>query len=174
MFAYNRGIGRKLNSPGMSATAMDLLGLHSHGRGPGLDAAGALHGRERRRLGRRGGGLLHHLSGFKAARRRSALLGNPPDPQLVRDIMDIVTAHPEVMKVHDLIVHDYGPGRLMVSLHAEVPGDGDIRPARRHRHGGVRAGVEAGLRGGHTYGPREPGRHQDRPHATSWPRRRRR
>ena len=40
--------------------------------------------------------------------------------------MDIVTAHPEVMNVHDLIVHDYGPGRLMVSLHAEVPGDGDI------------------------------------------------
>lgn len=35
-------------------------------------------------------------------------------------------SHPEVLNVHDLIVHDYGPGRVMVSLHAEVPGDGDI------------------------------------------------
>ena len=40
--------------------------------------------------------------------------------------MDIVMAYPEVLNVHDLIVHDYGPGRLMVSLHAEVPGNGDI------------------------------------------------
>ena len=62
MFAYNRGIGRKLNSPGMSATAMDSLSdCIATGVVAGLDAAGALHGRERRRLGRRGGGLLHHL-----------------------------------------------------------------------------------------------------------------
>ena len=67
------------------------------------------------------------FSGFRAAKETlSPLLGNPPDPQLVQDISELVLAHPEVMNIHDLIVHDYGPGRLMVSLHAEVPGDGDV------------------------------------------------
>ena len=66
-------------------------------------------------------------SGFSAARDTlSPLLGSAPDPELVKRIVDIVMAHPEVLNVHDLVVHDYGPGRLMVSLHAEVPGDGDI------------------------------------------------
>lgn len=37
-----------------------------------------------------------------------------------------MTSHPEVLGIHDLIVHDYGPGRLVVSLHAEVDGSGEI------------------------------------------------
>ena len=128
MFAYNRGIGRKLNSPGMSATAMDSL---SDCIATGVVLASMLLARftDVNADGWGGAAVACFIifSGFKAARETlSPLLGNPPDPQLVRDIMDIVTAHPEVMNVHDLIVHDYGPGRLMVSLHAEVPGDGDI------------------------------------------------
>ena len=35
-------------------------------------------------------------------------------------------AHNEIKGIHDLVVHDYGPGRIMISLHTEVPGDGDI------------------------------------------------
>ena len=35
-------------------------------------------------------------------------------------------SHPEICGIHHLIVHDYGPGRKMVTLHAEVPADGDI------------------------------------------------
>ena len=128
MFAYNRGIGRKLNSPGMSATAMDSL---SDCIATGVVLASMLLARftDVNADGWGGAAVACFIifSGFKAARETlSPLLGNPPDPQLVRGIMDIVTAHPEVMNVHDLIVHDYGPGRLMVSLHAEVPGDGDI------------------------------------------------
>ena len=127
MFAYNRGIGRKLNSPGMSATAMDSL---SDCIATGVVLASMLLARftDVNADGWGGAAVACFIifSGFKAARETlRPLLGNPPDPQL-RDIMDIVTAHPEVMNVHDLIVHDYGPGRLMVSLHAEVPGDGDI------------------------------------------------
>ena len=127
MFAYNRGIGRKLNSPGMSATAMDSL---SDCIATGVVLASMLLARftDVNADGWGGAAVACFIfSGFKAARETlSPLLGNPPDPQLVRGITDIVMAHPEVMKVHDLIVHDYGPGRLMVSLHAEVPGDGDI------------------------------------------------
>jgi hypothetical protein len=40
-----------------------------------------------------------------------------------------VLAHPEVVGLHDLIVHDYGPGRRLLSLHAEVPADADIMAA---------------------------------------------
>ena len=54
------------------------------------------------------------------------LLGMPPEQEFVDEIYEIVLNHPLVEGVHDLIVHDYGPGRCMISLHAEVPGDQDI------------------------------------------------
>ena len=44
----------------------------------------------------------------------------------MKRIQDIVLAHEEVQGIHDMMVHDYGPGRRLVSLHAEVPGDYDI------------------------------------------------
>lgn len=128
MFAYNRGIGRKINSPGMAATAMDSLSdsiatsvvlismLLSRFAGVNADGWGGI-----------AVACFIIFSGFKAAKETlSPLLGNPPDPQLVHDITSIVLSHSEVVNVHDLIVHDYGPGRLMVSLHAEVPGNGNI------------------------------------------------
>ncbi len=128
MFAYNRGIGRKINSPGMSATALDSL---SDCIATGVVLISMLLARfaDVNVDGWGGAAVAVFIifSGFKAAKETlSPLLGNPPDPQLVRDITDIVMSHPEVLNVHDLIVHDYGPGRLMISLHAEVPGDGDI------------------------------------------------
>ena len=42
------------------------------------------------------------------------------------EIETLVMAHDEVVGMHDLVVHDYGPGRMMISLHAEVSGDEDI------------------------------------------------
>ena len=54
------------------------------------------------------------------------LLGQAPSKELVDEIERRMLAEPLIVGVHDLIIHDYGPGRLMVSLHAEVPGDGDI------------------------------------------------
>ena len=128
MFFYNRAVGRKINSPGMSATATDSLSdciatlvvlismLVARFTGVNIDGwSGAVVA------------LFIIYSGFSAARDTlSPLLGSAPDPELVKRIVDIVMAHPEVLNVHDLVVHDYGPGRLMVSLHAEVPGDGDI------------------------------------------------
>lgn len=66
-------------------------------------------------------------SGFTVIRDTvSPLLGQAPDPELVRDIQQTVLAYEGVVGIHDLIVHDYGPGRMMVSLHAEVPEDQPI------------------------------------------------
>lgn len=56
----------------------------------------------------------------------SPLLGQRPDPQLVKDIEQTVLSHEGVIGVHDVMVHDYGPGRVIVSLHAEVPASQDI------------------------------------------------
>ncbi len=50
----------------------------------------------------------------------SPLLGQRPDAELVDKICDIVKGYSEVLGMHDLVVHDYGPGRIMVTLHAEV------------------------------------------------------
>lgn len=56
----------------------------------------------------------------------SPLLGQAPDPELVKEIHDTVLSYEGVIGVHDLMVHNYGPGRVIISLHAEVPADVDI------------------------------------------------
>ena len=56
----------------------------------------------------------------------SSLLGKAPDKELVESIERIMLRHEEIVGVHDLIVHDYGPGRIIASAHAEVPCDCDI------------------------------------------------
>lgn len=128
MFYYNRSIGRKIKSAGMSATATDSLSdavsttavliATLVGQFTGLNIDGWV-------------GLLVALfilfSAYKAAKETlSPLLGQTPDPEFVDRIEQIVLSYPEVLNIHDLIVHDYGPGRMMISLHAEVSADGDL------------------------------------------------
>lgn len=72
-------------------------------------------------------GLFIFYAGISAAKETlNPLLGQPPEEEFVDRIYNIVMAHEEVMGVHDLMVHDYGPGRQMISLHAEVDADEDI------------------------------------------------
>ncbi len=56
----------------------------------------------------------------------SNLLGKAPDPELVKQIEDIMLTENDIAGVHDLIVHDYGPGRIIASAHAEVPCNVDV------------------------------------------------
>ncbi len=66
-------------------------------------------------------------SGFSVMRETvSPLLGQAPDAAFVRDVKQTVLSHDGVVGVHDLMVHNYGPGRLILSLHAEVPCDADL------------------------------------------------
>ena len=128
MFYYNRSIGKKIKSAAMSATATDSLSdavsttavlmATLVGQFTGLNIDGWV-------------GLLVALfilfSAYKAAKETlSPLLGQTPDPEFVEHIEQIVLSYPEVLNIHDLIVHDYGPGRMMISLHAEVSADGDL------------------------------------------------
>ena len=54
------------------------------------------------------------------------LLGQTPDPELVRHIADVTLSYPGVLGIHDMIVHDYGPGRQFASLHAEMAAGADV------------------------------------------------
>ena len=88
-------------------------------------------------------------TGWSAARDTlDPLLGTPPDPAVVADIEGLILSHPQISGVHDLVIHDYGPGRRMMSVHAEVPADGSLVELhdvidRTERELGERFGLEA-------------------------------
>ena len=128
MCLYNRQISRKIDSAAMDATAADsfsdsiattaVLAAMLVGRFTGLMIDGWV-------------GLIVAcfilVSGYQAAKETlGPLLGQPPKKEFVAQIEQLVMAHEGICGVHDLVVHDYGPGRLMISLHAEVPASGNI------------------------------------------------
>ena len=128
MSYFNRTLSRRIGSAAMAATATDSLSdavatsavlvsaIIGEFTGVNIDAwAGILVA------------LFILRAGWGAAKDTlNPLLGQNPDPELVRDIERTVLAHPQVVGIHDMIIHDYGPGRSMMSLHAEVPAGSDI------------------------------------------------
>ena len=128
MFLYNRAVGKRIHSAAMEATAMDSLS-DCAATAAVLAATLVGHFTSLRIDGWCGivvAGLVL-LAGVRAAKDTiSPLLGQPPAPEFVQQIEGIVMATPHVQGIHDLVVHDYGPGRVMISLHAEVPAHGDI------------------------------------------------
>ncbi len=128
MFLYNRKYGKMFNSQAMTATATDCLSdmistsvvfasmLLTYFTDINIDAYCGL-----------AVAAFILFAGLKSAYETvGPLLGQPPEAEFVQKIEDIVLAGKDVLGVHDLIVHDYGPGRCMISLHAEVPASGDI------------------------------------------------
>jgi cation diffusion facilitator family transporter len=128
MSVYNRTIGKKINSAAMVATGIDSLSdtistvavliAMVVGKFSGLMIDGWV-------------GMVVALFILYSACRAAMetvgpLLGQPAEPEFVERIQELVMAHEEVCGIHDLVVHDYGPGRVMISLHAEVPASGDI------------------------------------------------
>ena len=128
MALYNRSVGRRIGSAAMSAAARDSLG-------DCLATAAVLLGGLAGRLwdvqidGWCGGAVALFIlwSGVGAAKDTiDPLLGQPPSPEFVARVKELALSYPEIIGIHDLIVHDYGPGRRIISLHAEVPASGDI------------------------------------------------
>ena len=67
------------------------------------------------------------ITGIKATKEMiDMLIGTAPDENFVKDIYKFVEKYKEIVGIHDIMVHDYGPGRKIVSFHAEVPADGNI------------------------------------------------
>lgn len=128
MAFYNFSIGKKITSSAMKATAYDSLSdcvatgavliclLISRFADINIDAY----------CGVAVSGFIL-FSGIRSAKETmDPLLGAPPSEELINEITEIVYAHEKVAGIHDLIVHDYGPGRMMISLHAEVPSDANL------------------------------------------------
>ena len=128
MMLYNRRIGKRFSSATLRATAADSLSdciattvvllcmVIGYFFSLSLDGyAGALVA------------LFILYTGISAAKEIiSQILGNPPDPDLVQKIHDLVMESDVIVGIHDMIVHDYGPGKVFVSLHAEVPMEGNV------------------------------------------------
>lgn len=127
MAAFNRSIGRRIHSDTLEATAVDsrndvistaaVLSCACISRATGVDldgwaglAVGAF-------ICWSGVGLLRDTV--------SPLLGQAPSPELVEHIHDKILSYPGVLGTHDLMVHDYGPGRQFASAHVEMAAEAD-------------------------------------------------
>ena len=123
MAFYNRAIGKKISSAAMDATAKDSL---SDAVSTGVILVIAIVTPYIPFAIDGWAGLVVSAlilwAGINSVKDTiSPLLGQSPDKEFVSDIEKIVMSYPNVSGIHDLVVHDYGPGRLMISLHAEVP-----------------------------------------------------
>ena len=128
MCFFNRKMGEKLDSAVLRATAMDSL---SDVAATSAVLAGFVIGYWARvnldgYLGVLVALFILYTGVSTAKGTLDLLLGEAPDPEFVKQIQQEVLSYPEIIGVHDLIVHNYGPGHSVVSLHAEVPCDVDI------------------------------------------------
>lgn len=129
MFFYNHSLSKKIESAAMKATSVDSLSdtvattlvliatLISKYTGLLLDGW----------FGILVGLFILYTGGSTLKETIDLLLGQPPKQEFIDEVKEIVLGHSMVHGVHDLIVHDYGPGRVMISLHAEVNVNGDIQ-----------------------------------------------
>lgn len=127
MMVFNRAIGARINSTTLEATAVDsrndvistgvvlVCAIVSFYTGVDLDGWVGL-----------AVGAFIVWSGVQLVRETvDPLLGQVPDPELVQHIHDKIMSYPGVLGTHDLMVHDYGPGRQFASAHVEMPVEAD-------------------------------------------------
>ncbi len=130
MYLFNRKLAKKINSSALAATAQDCINdviataailvaviISSLIALPfNLDAVMAA-----------GVALFILWSGVTAAKDTlDEILGRAPDPELIKELEREIMSFEGFLGIHDLIVHNYGPGRQFASVHVEVPQDTDI------------------------------------------------
>ena len=128
MYLLNKCIGKKISSTPIMATAKDSLSdciatsvilacvLISHYTYINIDGYAGLMV-----------SIFILYTGISTMRESiSPLLGHPPDKKLVEDIENTIMSHDMVVGIHDMIIHNYGPTRFMMSVHVEVESDNDI------------------------------------------------
>lgn len=132
MALFNKRLGARIDSSALRATAADsrndaiataavlACAVVAEATGVNLDGWAGL-----------AVGIFIGYSGIDLMRDTiDPLLGKAPDPALVQHIYDTITSYPGVMDTHDLIVHDYGPGRRFASAHVEMAAEMD--PLKSH------------------------------------------
>ncbi len=131
MALFNKKIGNKLNASAMLATSADSLSdciatgavllslIIGHIFSINIDGYA---------------GILVALFVFKAGIEAASdtlqpLLGKAPDPEFVKELEEEILRDGKIKGIHDLNIHDYGPGRVIVSLHAEIPAEMNVMEA---------------------------------------------
>lgn len=122
---FNKHIGNTINSSALKAASVDALGdvftsscvaisfLAAKFTSIPIDGYMGM-----------GVALFIVYSGFNLVKETlNPLLGEAPDPELVNAINEKVMSYDNILGTHDLIIHNYGPGRCMCSIHAEIPSD---------------------------------------------------
>ena len=134
MYAYNKKLSKEYDSSLLEATALDSISdvcgttavlvstllspvLHFNLDGyMGIVVSGIiLYGAY---------GLLRDMI--------NSLIGEAPDPELVHNIADMIMAHPVILGVHDMMLHNYGPNKIFASAHVEVDSSKDIFETHDH------------------------------------------
>lgn len=140
MFSYNRYLGNRIDSTVLHAAASDslndvaataavilatIIGNYVSFPIDGIMGVAV--------------SILILFAGFKIAKEVvDRLLGQRPDPALVKEIADMILSYEGIIGIHDMIVHNYGPGRNFASVHAEVADDSRYHSnPRDHRRGGA-------------------------------------
>ena len=131
MFVMNLVAGKKIISPALIATAKDSLSdVISTGAVLAIVIVTIIFPNIKIPLDGIAGiivALLVLWNGIQSTKETmDPLLGLPPDVELVKAIEEEILTHKPIIGIHDLIIHDYGPGRLFITVHAEVPGNQDI------------------------------------------------
>ncbi len=129
LFRFNKRLAAKINSDALSATAQDSLNdsiatvviiaaavVSPLVSGFNLDAAmGILVG------------LFIIFSGITSAKETvDKLLGQPPEEDMVKQLEETILSFSDFLGIHDLVIHNYGPGRCIASVHIEVPQEIDV------------------------------------------------
>lgn len=128
LFLFYRAVGKMIDFPSLIAAAKDSLSdmlatsavvvsmIFSHGFGVPIDGYMGV-----------AVSLLVLKAGFDVVRETvDSLMGGRKNPELGREIIARLMKYEHILGTHDLLIHDYGPGRCIASVHAEVPADGNI------------------------------------------------
>lgn len=128
LFYFNRKIAKRINSPSIAATASDSI---SDVIATGVVLVALIAGQYTTFPIDGVAGVIVAIFIFKAGwgavkTTQAPLLGRPMSKELADAIDKLALEHENILGIHDLIYHDYGPGRAIVSFHAEVPADGNL------------------------------------------------
>ena len=128
LFFFGRSAGKKLNSDVIKASATDSLS----------DAGATLAVLVSAIIARVSGfdidgymgiavAVIIFIAGIKVLNEtKNSILGSAPEPEVVEGIHNIVKEYPQILGIHDMVVHNYGPGNTICSFHAEVDGKVDV------------------------------------------------
>jgi len=128
LFLFYNAVGKLIDFPSLIAAAKDSLSdmlatsavvvsmIAAHGFGIPIDGWMGV-----------AVSLLVLKAGFEVVKDTvDSLMGGRKNPELGKEIISRLMKYEHILGTHDLLIHDYGPGRCIASIHAEVPADGDI------------------------------------------------